>query len=56
MTEWESVADYQLEYFPDQRRTAESLKRKFRDLYSRTPPTGNPKRPPVVERAQHHRQ
>jgi len=48
---WERVADNHLENFPTNRRTAETLKRKFLAICRKTGPTGNPNCPNYVSHA-----
>jgi len=49
--EWEKVEALHLERFPDSKRTAHSIKRKFQDLYRVRMPTGDPDIPAPVKRA-----
>jgi hypothetical protein len=47
-TQWESVAETHLARYPDKGRTMDSLKRKFKELYIKRIPSGDPHCPPVV--------
>ena len=49
--EWETVEQRHSLLYPEQKRTIESIKRKFRILYNTKAPTGNPNIPPHVRKA-----
>ena len=49
--EWERVEVTHSVDFEEKRRTADSLKRKFRQLYLTKVPTGDPNMPETVRRA-----
>ena len=50
-TAWERVAELHLSRYPDQQRSVDSLKRKFKELHNKKVPTGDPLCPPAVRRA-----
>jgi hypothetical protein len=54
-TAWERVAEVHLTWYPDLKRSVDSLKRKFKELHNNKIPTGDPLCPPVVRRAKHLR-
>ena len=49
--EWDMIEALHNAKFPDQKRTKETIKRKFSMLYSTRSPTGDPNCPPLVRRA-----
>ena len=49
--EWETVEQRHSLLYPEQQRTVDSLKKKFRKLYNTKAPTGNPNIPPHVRKA-----
>ena len=49
--EWEIIEQNHSLLYPEQKRTVESIKRKFRLLYNTRAPTGNPKIPPHIRKA-----
>ena len=50
-TQWEDVAEAHLTRYPDFERTVTSLKRKFKELYTKRVSTGDPHCPPAVRKA-----
>jgi hypothetical protein len=54
--EWETVEQRHSLLYPEQQRTIESLKRKFRKLYNTKAPTGNPNIPPHIRKAKELKQ
>ncbi len=54
-TAWERVAEVYLTWYPNLNWTADSLKRKFKELYNKNIPTGDPLCPPAVRRVKHLR-
>ena len=49
-TGWERVAEIHLSRYPDQQRSVDSLKRKFKELHNKKIPPGDPVYPPAVRR------
>jgi len=54
-TLWENIQKSHLSRYPDQRRGVDSIKRKFKELYSKRVKTGDPNCPQEVRRAKHLR-
>jgi hypothetical protein len=54
-TGWERVADLHLSRYPDQQRSVESLKRKFKELHNKKICMGDPICPPAIHPAKHLR-
>ncbi len=50
-TGWGRVAEIHLSRYPDQQRSVDSMKRKFKELHNKKIPTGDPLCPPAVRRA-----
>ncbi len=50
-TLWENIQKSHLSRYPDQRRGVDSIKRKFKELYSKRVKTGDPNCPQEVRRA-----
>ncbi len=50
LDELERVAEIHLSRYPDQQRSVDSLKRKFKELHNKKIPTGDPLCPPAVRR------
>ena len=50
-TSWENIQKSHLAHYPDQHRGVESIKRKFKELYSKRVKTGDPNCPQEVRRA-----
>jgi len=55
-TQWEDVAEAHLTRYPDFERTVTSLKRKFKELYTKRVSTGDPHCPPAVRKAKRLKQ
>ena len=51
VTQWEKIAEHHLSRYPDRNRSVDSIKRKFKELYSKKIPTGDPNCPQEVRRA-----
>jgi hypothetical protein len=49
--EWKEVAELHAELYPTLNRCSANLKRKFKDMYNSTVPTGDPTCPPHIRRA-----
>jgi hypothetical protein len=54
-TAWERVAEVHLTWYPNLKRSMDSLKRKLKELHNKKNPTGDPLCPPAVRRAKHLR-
>lgn len=50
-TLWGNILKSHLSRYPDQRRSVDSIKRKFKELYSKKVKTGDPNCPQEVRRA-----
>ena len=50
-TLWENIQKSHLSRYPEQRRGVDSIKRKFKELYSKRVKTGDPNCPQEVRRA-----